>query len=98
MHKNARLTPAGREVARSMAVSRRTVYKWLKRWEEEGVKGLEDRSSRPLSCPSETSPGTVAEMVQLRRERRWTAEDRLDAQACPLDGGTLATEFGDGEA
>ena len=33
--------------AESMGVSRQTAYKWLRRFLEEGVAGLEDRSSRP---------------------------------------------------
>lgn len=61
VHKNARLTPRGREimisrlergerptdVATSMGVSTNTVYKWHHRFREEGVTGLRDRSSRP---------------------------------------------------
>lgn len=61
VHKNAKLAPTGRAllvkrieageraevVAREMGVSRRTAFKWLKRYREEGEEGLEDRSSRP---------------------------------------------------
>ncbi len=62
VHKNAKLTPAGRallvnrvlqedytpsEAGQAMGVSRRTVLKWLTRYEAEGEAGLQDRSSRP---------------------------------------------------
>jgi transposase len=45
--------------AESMGVSRATTYKWLKRFREEGVAGLESRSSRPVSSPC-TPPEVVA--------------------------------------
>ena len=62
VHKNARLTPFGRErfvkqvlervltpVAASAAagVSLRTVYKLLARYRKDGALGLRDRASRP---------------------------------------------------
>ena len=61
IHKNARLTPRGREhmvnmvlggqtpqaVAAAVGVCPRTVKKWVKRVNEEGLAGLRDRSSRP---------------------------------------------------
>lgn len=84
MHKNARLTPKGREVlvsrleggehpadvACAMGVSERTVYKWYRRYREEGSAGLQDRSSRPVYSPSRTPEQTEAQVCALRRERR----------------------------
>ena len=35
------------EVAQSLGISERTVYKWLARYQAQGRAGLEDRSSRP---------------------------------------------------
>ena len=68
MHKNARLTPKGREVlvarldrgeracdvACAMGVSIRTVYKWRTRFRQEGPAGLQDRASKPARSPSRT--------------------------------------------
>ncbi len=84
IHKNARLTPKGREiltarllrgerpadVACAMGVSVGTVYKWRKRYRDHGLAGLLDRSSRPASSPTRTCPEVEARVVQLRRERR----------------------------
>jgi len=84
IHKNARLTPKGRElmiarlergehphdVAAAMGVSVRTVYKWRKRHREEGLAGLGDRSSRPFKSPARTSAPIEAQVVELRRQRR----------------------------
>ena len=84
MHKNARLTPKGREVmlgrlqagqhqadvAQAMAVSVTTLKKWQRRFREEGIEGLKDRCSRPHRSPRQL-PGRLAErVVALRRKRR----------------------------
>jgi transposase InsO family protein len=83
-HKNAPLTPKGREaMVRSVLEGRmsqadaayqfnttpKTVAKWLNRFRAEGVDGLRDRSSRPLSLPSQTAPATCAVIETLRRQR-----------------------------
>jgi transposase InsO family protein len=57
--------------AESAGVSRMTVYKWLRRYETEGLAGLEDRSSRPASSPHQTPDDKVAAILELRRKRRW---------------------------
>jgi transposase len=84
VHKNAPLTPKGREaMARSVVegglsqadaayqfnTTPKTVAKWVKRFRAEGVEGLRDRSSRPLSLPSQTAPATCAVVEALRRQR-----------------------------
>jgi transposase InsO family protein len=85
MHRNARLTPTGRRimiervaagtpqahVAEQMLVSRATVSKWWRRWLAEGDAGLEDRSSRPKTCPTRTSKRVEDRVCRLRRSRRW---------------------------
>ena len=83
-HKNARLTPKGREemvravvdgglskasAARRYNTTPKTVGKWVERFEAEGVDGLRDRSSRPLSSPGQTPPATCAAIEVLRRQR-----------------------------
>ena len=39
------------EICRRYGISRPTGYKWMQRWEDEGLPGLQDRSSRPTSSP-----------------------------------------------
>ncbi len=83
-HKNARLTPTGRAemvrfvvecgasrtaAARKFNTTPKTVGKWAKRFRERGVDGLRDRSSRPLSSPSQTPVATREEVERLRRQR-----------------------------
>jgi transposase InsO family protein len=84
VHKNAPLTPKGREaMARSVVeggLSRadaayqfnttpKTVAKWEKRFRAEGVEGMHDRSSKPHSSPSQTPPATCTAIETLRRQR-----------------------------
>src|SRR6266436_9664599 len=83
-HKNAPLTPKGREAmvrsvtegglsqaaaARQFNITPKIVAKWVERFRAEGVDGLRDRSSRPLSLPSQTAPATCAMVEALRRQR-----------------------------
>jgi transposase-like protein len=42
------------ELCRRYGVSRPTGYKWIERFEGEGVPGLEERSRRPRGCSHET--------------------------------------------
>jgi transposase InsO family protein len=86
VHKNARVTPAGREVmvrrvveggqtlkavSEAVGVCPRTVRKWVGRFRAEGVAGLRDRSSRPHRLHRPTPNETVARIEALRRQR-WT--------------------------
>ena len=85
IHNNARLTFRGRELlvkriveqglrveeaAQASGVGVRTAYKWLRRYRQEGITGLYDRSSRPRHCPHQTSAHRHQEIVRLRRLRR----------------------------
>ena len=87
VHKNARLTPRGRErivrqvesgqtleaVAEAAGVCPRTVRKWLDRYRREGLVGLQDRSSRPHRLRQPTPAAMIEEIERLRRER-WTGK------------------------
>jgi transposase InsO family protein len=83
-HKNAPLTPRGRAMmvravvdcglsraaaARQFNITPKTVAKWVDRFSAEGVLGLQDRSSRPLSSPRQSTPATRAAVEALRRQR-----------------------------
>lgn len=84
VHKNAPLTPAGREamvrrvvedglrpkaVSEAVGVSPKTVRKWVARFKTEGVAGLRDRSSRPHRLRQPTPGPVVARIEALRRQR-----------------------------
>ena len=61
------------ELCRRFGISRPTGHKWLKRYQEEGLGGLEDRSHRPHSCPHLTSESVVERILEIRRRHRWGA-------------------------
>ena len=48
-------------------ISRKTGYKWVKRYRELGEAGLDDRSSRPRVVASTVDDAMVARIVALRR-------------------------------
>src|SRR4051794_30991130 len=56
------------DVARRYGVARQTVHGWLRRYASEGLRGLADQSSRPLSCPHQMPPSVEARVVEMRRE------------------------------
>jgi transposase InsO family protein len=101
-HRKARLTPVGRalivervnagwkqaHVAAAMGVSRKCVRKWLDRYAAEGAAGLEDRSSRPHSCPSQT-PAHVEAKVLAERAKSRLGRDQV-AQACGVPARTVS--------
>src|SRR5574341_577474 len=44
------------ELCRRYGVSRKTGYKWIRRYRAEGLDGIRERSSRPNRCPHKISP------------------------------------------
>jgi transposase InsO family protein len=86
LHRNARLTPAGRrllcervteelwtvtEAAEAAGCSERTAYKWLTRYRSEGIAGLEDRSSRPRRIHA--TPRELVVVIERLRRLRMTS-------------------------
>lgn len=67
------------DVAGQLQVSRQTVYKWVRRFEAEGVAGLRDRSSRPHRMPRRSSDRLEKRVLRARRRYRWGA-DRIGLQ------------------
>ena len=97
VHKNAVLTPRGREqftdrieagesvAAASAAVgfSERSGWKWVGRRREAGVEGLMDRSSRPHHSPNRVRRTRERQILRLRR-KRWTQAAIADHLQMPL--------------
>jgi len=54
------------ELCRRYHISRKTGYKWLRRFAEGGEAALADRSRRPPSCPHQTTAAVEARIVALR--------------------------------
>ena len=65
------------EVATQWKVDRRTVHRWLARYEGEGLEGLAERSHRPASCPHQMGAEVEALVLELRRAHRYWGARRL---------------------
>ena len=66
------------ELADQYGISRKTGYKWLERYETEGMLGLLDQSRRPHASPHATDPTVMDALVRLRRRHpRWGAKKLL---------------------
>ena len=108
-HKNAPLTPKGREtMVRSVVegglsqadaayqfnTTPKTVAKWVRRFRAGGVDGLRDRSSRPHSLPSQTPPATCAAIEALRRQRHTGKQIAAEAKVSPATVSRILRRLG----
>jgi transposase InsO family protein len=59
------------ELCRDFGFSRKSGYKWIARFEREGLLGLKDRTRRPHRSPQQISATWVARIRRLRR-RFWS--------------------------
>lgn len=56
------------EICRQFEISRKTGYKWIKRYETFGAEGLADRSRRPLNCPHKTDDDLIKLIIDVRQK------------------------------
>ncbi len=98
MHKNARLTPHGREhlirmvlggqtpqaASDAVGVCPRTGRKWVERFEQEGLAGLQDRNSRPHRLRQPTPQPVIDRIESLRRQRMPGKEIAATVGVCKL--------------
>lgn len=49
-------------------ISRKTGYKWLKRYRQDGESGLQDRSRRPQHSPGQTEAAMEARVLEVREQ------------------------------
>ena len=91
-HANACLTARGRAkvfeavdagltvsaACRRFNVTRRWYYEWLPRWRSDGLKGMEDRSTKPKLSPQQLSLDREKDVAVLRKITGW-GPDRISA-------------------
>ena len=65
------------EVAGQWSVSRRTVHRWLARYEGEGLEGLGDRSHRPAGCPHQMPVAIEVMVLEMRRAHPYWGARRI---------------------
>lgn len=58
-------------LAEIYGVARKTIYKWIERYELEGTAGLADRSRAPHASPQRLSDEMVASIIAARQRWGW---------------------------
>jgi transposase InsO family protein len=108
IHKNARLTPSGRErivrqvasgqtpeaVAEAAGVCPRTVRKWVERYRRGGLAGLQDRSSRPRRLYRPTAQAIVEQVERLRRQRHTGKQIAMELHISPATVSRILRRLG----
>jgi transposase InsO family protein len=108
VHKNARLTPYGRErivrqvqsgqtpkaVSEAAGVCPRTIRKWVDRYRREGLAGLNDRSSRPHRLRKPTPQAVVEQVEALRRQRRTGKQIAAELRISPATVSRILQRLG----
>jgi transposase InsO family protein len=59
------------KLCRKYGISRQNGYKWLRRYHEGGVEGLQERSRRPQGSRVSVSGEMVLQVLELRQQRGW---------------------------
>ena len=65
------------EVASQWSVSRRTLHRWLGRYEGDGLEGLGDRSHRPAHCPHQMPAAIEVMVLEMRRAHAYWGARRI---------------------
>src|SRR5262245_23796641 len=81
------------ELAELYGVSRKTVYKWIERYESVGWDGLKDQSRAPRHHPNAIGPDIQRELIALKARRPlWGAPKlrhkllaELGPERCPAE-------------
>lgn len=68
------------QLCRLFRISRKNGYKWKQRFEQEGRRGLRDRSRRPDRSPRQTSQTWLQRIRRLRRRHRSWGSRKLRAR------------------
>lgn len=67
------------ELCTRFGISRKTGYKWLRRYEADGVRGLIGRSRAPHTCPHRTPEPVRRVVIEARKAHpRWGPRKLLD--------------------
>jgi putative transposase len=72
------------ELSRAFGISRKTVYKWLQRYEARGAEGLADQPTVAHHHPHATPEALVSALVELRKERPTWGPKKLRVRLAQL--------------
>lgn len=68
-----------KELCRDFTVSRKTGYKWLRRYQTDGLRGLQCRSRRPHGCVHQTAEKVERLILKERRKQPTWGPKKLRA-------------------
>jgi transposase InsO family protein len=84
------------ELSADFGVSRKTAYKYLRRYAAHGVRGLDERSCRPHHCPQRTAAALEQRVVVARKrhptwgpKKLYDVMERADPQTPPPARSTI---------
>lgn len=67
------------ELSDKFRVSRKTIYKWIERYKEEGVTGLEERSRKAYTHSNITTADKVERIIEFKlRHDKWGPKKIID--------------------
>jgi len=85
------------QLCQEFGISRPTGYSWLKRYQANGILGVQERSRRPRHSPRRTAEHLEKRVVELRQERPdWGArkiQHLLKGEGIKLPGSTIHRIF-----
>jgi transposase InsO family protein len=70
------------ELCRRFKITRRTGYKWLERYIEDGLPGLADKSKQPHHFPNQTPAGIEEYIVNIRKDDQEWGSKKLHKIIC----------------
>jgi transposase InsO family protein len=53
------------------SISRKTIYKWLARWQSQGMAGLAEQSRAPHHRPQQVDSDTARRIMEARQKWKW---------------------------
>ena len=68
------------DLSQKYGISRKTVYKWLNRYEQIGVDGLKELSRRPNSSPGQASEEIIELIIKEKLKNRKRGPKKIHAQ------------------
>jgi putative transposase len=67
------------EVCAAFGISRKSGYKWLRRYEDAGLDGLGERGRAPIHHPNATPAEVIGELIAAREQHRFWGPRKLVA-------------------
>jgi transposase InsO family protein len=68
------------ELSQTYQISRKTIYKWLERYQEQGSHGLDERPRAPFHHPNATGPEIVNQLIDTKLQHRTWGPKKIVAR------------------